>query len=109
MKKIIGYMIRLTAILLSVIFFTMTGVDAAIAVNDKEISIELPFRRPDPCVICVPCDTKFGQSFKLEVSKLKNGEETPEEFITALNNLLSKYLQKQSTSNTETEQSPSIQ
>lgn len=37
MKKVFAYIIRFTAILLSVIFLTLTGVDAAIAGNNVEV------------------------------------------------------------------------
>lgn len=37
MKKVIGYIIRLTAILLSVIFLTVNDVDVAIAANNVEV------------------------------------------------------------------------
>ncbi|MEO1375304.1 MAG: hypothetical protein AAFW70_13480 [Cyanobacteria bacterium J06635_10] len=178
MKKIIGYIIRLTAIFLSVIFFTIIGVDDAIAANNVDlenikIRPEASILRPVPYPPCPtvtpqpptvtskppritpqppriqgkdkPCpwycyrlsyaDT---QRYKEEISKFENGKVTGKQFVTNLNNLLSKYLQnkpplklkqdkisqykqipttqitsdtetKPSTSNTETEQNLSIQ
>ncbi len=55
MKKVIGYIIRLTAILLSVIFFTINGVDAAIAANNIEVgTVQVPSPKTELSLKPVP-------------------------------------------------------